>query len=172
MKIILLGYMGSGKSLIGIALSNILSCDFIDLDDYIEVQEKKNISEIFSKKGELHFRNIEKKHLETLLLNPKKQIIALGGGTPCYFDTMNSLLNNRNVRTVYLNVSVANLTKRLFKERTHRPLISHLNKEQELSEFIGKHFFERLPYYNKAHIKVDANKTPNEIVNEIVLKLF
>ena len=59
MKIVLLGYMASGKSTIGREISKKLDMKFIDLDDYISEKEKRSISEIFKAKGEIYFRSIE-----------------------------------------------------------------------------------------------------------------
>lgn len=172
MTIVLLGYMGCGKTFIGSQLSNVLNYEYLDLDAYIETEERMTIADIFKEKGELYFRKIEKTYLEALLKQSDKRIISLGGGTPCYFDTMETLIANSKVKTIYLKVSIPVLTARLFKEKSHRPLISHLQTEDELSEFIGKHLFERSPFYNKSEIIVDANQAPTDIINQVVLQLF
>ena len=63
---------------------------------------------------------------------------------------MELLQKASNVKTVYLNASVSFLAKRLLPEKQQRPLIQHLDSESALREFIGKHLFERLPFYQKA----------------------
>ena len=78
-NLVLVGMMGSGKSLIGKILSKKLDFDFIDTDNKIEEKEKKTISEIFKNNGEKYFRNIEELiSIKSLKLNNK--VIALGGG--------------------------------------------------------------------------------------------
>ena len=71
MSIVLIGYMASGKSLIGKKLAKELECAFYDLDTFIEKQEGMKISEIFSKRGEVYFRKIESIFLKQLLKNKK-----------------------------------------------------------------------------------------------------
>lgn len=172
MKIILLGYMGSGKTFVGSELANVLEVDFIDLDVYIQEKEQLKISDIFFKKGEIYFRKIERKYLEELLENDKKCVISLGGGTPCYFDTITFLKNRPTVTTIYLEVSVVNLCNRLFLQKAQRPLIAHLKTKEALVEFVGKHLFERVVFYNKATVKVNANTNAKAIVRQIVAQLF
>jgi len=75
-SIILFGYMGVGKSYIGRKLSKKLMIDFIDLDNYIESHENKSISNIFFEKGEVYFRNIENKYLESILNKNFKCVIS------------------------------------------------------------------------------------------------
>lgn len=172
MKIVLLGYMASGKSLIGKQLSNVLDYKFIDLDNYIESEEQDSVKSVFATKGELYFRKIERKYLKQILEEEGKYIISLGGGTPCYYDTMQDLVKNKFVKTVYLKVSIPELVKRLEKEKSKRPLIAHLKEKNDLVEFIGKHLFERNNFYNQAEIVLDANKKVNEIIEKLLLKLF
>jgi shikimate kinase len=171
-KIILLGYMGSGKSLIGSQLAKALDFQFKDLDDFIEETEGKQISAIFQSKGELYFRTRERACLETLLQSSQSLVISLGGGTPCYFNNMEYLQGIDGLQSFFLSSSIQTLSERLFKEKDSRPLISHIRDMDQLREFIGKHLFERNPYYQKAQnqIKVDY-KTANEIVSEIKNRL-
>ena len=123
MNIVLLGYMASGKSKIGKELAKVLSYEFKDLDSCIEIAEGKSINEIFNKSGELYFRKKEKEYLKSLLKTSNNSIISLGGGTPCYFNTMEELLLNNDLTTVYLNVSIPVLVNRLKPEMYKRPLI-------------------------------------------------
>ena len=78
------------------------------------------------------------------------------------------LITNSNAHSVYLKASIKTLADRLFKERNKRPMISHINNEEVLLEYIGKHLFERLPFYGKAsHIVSVDNATPQEIAISI-----
>ncbi|WP_452598982.1 shikimate kinase [Pontimicrobium sp. MEBiC01747] len=172
MNIILLGYMASGKSLIGKKLAEALHYNYIDLDAYIESEEQNSVSELFDKKGELFFRKVEHKHLNTLLDTSEKTVISLGGGTPCYYNTMALLKANENFKTIYLRVSIPELVNRLKTEKEQRPIIAHIETEELLTEFIGKHLFERSNFYNQADVTIDANENPEAIIEAILLKLF
>lgn len=164
--------MASGKSLIGSKLSESIGYLFIDLDNYIEEQEQKSISEIFKSKGELYFRKRERFYLNELLNKDEKLIISTGGGTPCYYDTMEFIKNAENRIAVYLKVALQVLVKRLSKEKEKRPLVAHLKTDEALVEFIGKHLFERNQYYTQAHLIIDANENVDTIIEKIVLELF
>ena len=172
MKIFLLGYMGSGKSATGKRLSEKRGCRYRDLDEIIETNYGRSISEIFEEKGELFFRKFEYQTLQRVVEDPKDEIIALGGGTPCYGNNM-EIIKNSGAKSFYLKLNVENLTERLFKERSHRPLISHLENKPELEEFIRKHLFERGFYYNQSDFIVDCNeRSIDEVVEAINEKLL
>jgi len=171
-SIILIGYMGVGKSFIGKILSKELKFKFIDLDTYIESKEKKTINDLFKEKGEIFFRNIEKKYLNNLLSENSKYIISTGGGTPCYSNNLDLINNNNNVKSIYLKASISILTDRLFIDIHNRPLISHLNSKKELNNYISKHLFERSNFYNQADIIIDVdNKKIKEIIYQITEEL-
>lgn len=172
MTLFLVGYMGSGKSVIGSKLAEVLDYEFIDLDRFIEREEGESIKNIFQKQGEIYFRKIENKYLKEVI-NLDNTIISLGGGTPCYGNNMNLILNADNTLVVYLKASIQTLVGRLFKEKSKRPLLSHLELESELMEFIGKHLFERAPFYEQSNFVVKTNDlTIDAIVHHIILKLF
>ncbi len=172
MIIILIGYMGSGKSTIGQKLSETLHMDYLDLDAYIEKKEALTISELFRAKGEIYFRKIESHYLKDVL-SKDDLIVSLGGGTPCYGTNMQLIASAANVKSIYLKASIPQLTERLRKEKKDRPLISHLNTDEELVEFIGKHLFERSIYYSQAEITLSVDKkSVNDIVEAIVMELF
>jgi len=167
-KIILLGYMGSGKSAVGSLLKDQLGYDYWDLDDYLEEKMKAKIPEIFKSKGEIYFRKIERHYLEEVLKEEKKLVLSIGGGTPCYYDSMDYINEIDGVTTVYLNTSVKELSKRLFEAESDRPLLQHLNSMEEFQEFVGKHLFERSVFYNKAHHSVSTDgKSIEDVVTEI-----
>lgn len=173
MKIILVGYMGSGKSSIGQQLATRLNYTFKDLDTAIESSEGANVTTIFSEKGEIYFRKKENTVLKELISSSENIVLATGGGTPCYGNVMELLLSEEDCVTVYLKGSVAVLTDRLFLEKEKRPLISHLETKELLNDFIRKHLFERSYYYNQASLKVDIDDASIEgIVETILLKLL
>ncbi len=172
MKIVLLGYMGSGKTTIGKLLAESINYSFLDLDVLIEKEEQLSIPELFSKKGEIYFRKNERKVLEDVLAAYPNIVLATGGGTPCFGDTIDYLDSLEDVKTVYLKASSEVLTDRLFKEKLKRPLISHLQTKEILNDFIRKHLFERSFYYNRSAFNIQTDKkTIDEIIEEIKDKL-
>lgn len=167
MKIILLGYMASGKSTISKSVANILGIEAIDLDDYIVKNEKNSIKNIFNHKGEIYFRNCENIYLKELLNNQQSFVLALGGGTPCYANNMDLIKNKGN--SFYLKANLNTLFERLHLEKESRPLISELS-DDKLKEFIAKHLFERRVFYEKATHTINIDKKSiKEIVDEILL---
>lgn len=169
MNIVLIGYMGSGKSLIGKELASKNHLKFIDLDAYIEKNENQTISELFSNKGHIYFRLKESEYLKDILTNNHNIVLSLGGGTPCYGNNLD-LINNYSI-SIYLKTSIKILSNRLMKEKYERPLIANLS-DDKLEEFIGKHLFERGTFYEKANFSVlTDNKTIIDILSEIELFL-
>lgn len=172
MKIVLCGYMGSGKSQVGRLLASKLGLVFFDLDDQIEKNQQKSIKKIFSEKGEIFFRKKENEVLKELLNAPENFILSLGGGTPSYADNLEILKNNKEVRLIYLKVELNELTKRLFNEKEKRPLISGQESRESLNDFIRKHLFERQYYYLQSDIILDVSELSiEETVNSLVKQL-
>ncbi|HEY9168894.1 MAG TPA: shikimate kinase [Lutibacter sp.] len=167
MKIVLLGYMASGKSAVGSILSEKLNIQFIDLDEFIEEREQLSISQIFETKGEVYFRKIEGVYLYELLDSKENAVISLGGGTPCYGNNM-SFIENMST-SFYLKATINTIFERLKNETSQRPLVATIGAEN-LKEYIAKHLFERTPYYDSAnHIILVNDKTLNQIADEILL---
>lgn len=165
--IILLGYMGCGKSTIGEQLADELNFAFIDLDVVLSAEQKCTIPELFQQKGPKEFRQLEHQTLIQVLKSTSKCVLSLGGGTPCYYDTMERI-DKVTPNVFYLNASPMTLVKRLFSVKNSRPLISHITTEENLKDFIAKHLFERKNFYTQAKhtINVD-NKTITEVVKAI-----
>ena len=147
-KIILLGYMGCGKSTIGAHIATSLSLPFQDLDVFIAEQEGKSIPEIFQEKGEIYFRRQEQEHLKRLLALPYPMVVALGGGTPCYGKAM-ELVREATPYRFYLQLPAKELVARLSLQQEQRPLIRGIAKEN-LEEFVNIHLFERAAFYTQA----------------------
>jgi shikimate kinase len=167
--IVLLGYMGSGKTTVGQDLANVLGCDHLDLDQYVEVRENSTISELIEEKGIIYFRKQEKIWLEKIMSATKNTVLSLGGGTPCYYDNMKSIVDNPKTTSIYLRANVPFLTQRLFPEKSHRPLIAQNQSKEELAEFIGKHLLERSMYYDQAELTISIQgKSSEQIVQEII----
>ena len=173
MKIVLLGYMGSGKTVVAKQLAIALQYSFVDLDIAIEEDQNLSLKKLFETKGELYFRSKEKAVLNSLLDSTQDMVLALGGGTPCYGDVMQKLTSTKEVITIYLGAEIDTLTHRLFSQLQTRPLISHISDKEVLRDFIRKHLFERSFYYHQAHYKIAVDQKPvQEIAREIVALLF
>ena len=169
MIISLVGYMGSGKSHISKILSTELHHKLLDLDKEISLKFKKSIPEIFQEHGEIYFRKKEREILENLLQEKENSVLCVGGGTPTFYKNMESI--NEKSTSFFLRTSVGTLVERLMKNKERRPLLARI-PDDELAEFIAKHLFERNQFYQKAnHIIETDHKSPEEIVNEIILKV-
>ena len=155
MNIVLIGYMGSGKSLIGSHLAKKIDYKFIDLDQYIEKKEARSISKIFEDSGDIYFRKIETKYLIKCLSENNNIVLSVGGGTPCYNDNLTHINSTNNI-SIYLKNKNVELSKRLYKNNNNRPLILTIKSEQKMIEFVSKHLFEREVFYNKANVTIDC----------------
>ena len=161
--------MGSGKTLVSKELSILNNLKIFDLDTEISKQNNSSIAEIFKKKGEIFFRKTEKEVLEKILSTEKNIILSLGGGTPCYYNNIDSI--NEKTISVFLKTNVKNLAQRLSSEKDKRPLIQNISNE-DLPEFIAKHLFERNPFYNQAKITINTdNLSAREIAEEILTQI-
>lgn len=165
-KVVLCGYMGSGKSVVGRMLAESLNIPHLDLDDYIAAQEGMEVAEIIRKKGEIYFRKSEYQYFNELMNEANSFVLSLGGGTPVY--SGNHLrLKEPGVRSVYLRASIPELIGRLKNEKQQRPLLDGLTGT-ELEEYIGKHLLERQPFYFAAeHVVPVDGKSVAEVVSEI-----
>jgi shikimate kinase len=154
MNYFLIGMPGSGKSTLGKELSRSLNLTYIDLDEWIESEEGITIPEIFEKFGQDYFRNRETDALKHMISNHGSALISTGGGAPCFNRNMD-LINSGGV-SIFLNVSLDELFKRLRLGKQNRPLVQGLS-DSELFEKIEKMLFDRLPYYNQAKVKVEGD---------------
>ena len=168
MNIVLIGYMGSGKSLIGSHLAKKIDYKFIDLDQYIEKNEACSISKIFKDLGDIYFRKIETKYLIECLSENNNIVLSLGGGTPCYNDNLTHINSTNNI-SIYLKNNNVELSKRLYKNNNDRPLISTIKSEQKMIEFVSKHLFEREVFYNKASIIIDCYKKDISAICDLII---
>ena len=161
--------MGSGKTLVSKELSVLNNFKIFDLDTEISKQKNRSITEIFKEKGEIFFRKTEKEVLEKILSTEKNIILSLGGGTPCYYNNIDSI--NEKTISVFLKTNVKTLAQRLSSEKDKRPLIQNISNE-DLPEFIAKHLFERNPFYNQAKITINTdNLSAREIAEEILIQI-
>jgi len=167
-RIILIGYMGSGKTTIGRQLAMALGLQFYDLDWYIEMRYHKKVSEIFAEHGEEYFRDLEQRMLHEVA-EFEDVVISCGGGTPCHGDNMEYM--NQQAETVYLKATPEVLCMHLEMGRTVRPLI--LGKSgDELLQFIKDSLVEREPYYSQAKHTLDVSLMDNFEKISITLDLL
>ncbi|MDH4471090.1 MAG: shikimate kinase [Fluviicola sp.] len=163
MKIILVGFMGSGKSTVGKQLAAKLQLPFIDSDAWIEEQTGSSVSRIFELEGESGFREWEQRFVSQL--NKEPQVVSCGGGLPCFNDLMVNLKEQGTV--VYLKTSVETLVNRLILERADRPLVASVSEETFLEEITNR-LSAREPVYQQAHQIIETDgKSIQEIVDEI-----
>ena len=156
-RIIIIGYMGSGKTTVGKALSKDLGIPFYDLDWYIESRMRKTIPQIFAERGEEGFRKIEHNMLHEVA-EFEDVIISCGGGTPCFFDNMDYM--NGQGETVYLQASPDVLYDHLIMGKTERPLLKNKTPD-EMRKFIAEQLALRDPYYSKAKHTLNVDLLEN-----------
>lgn len=146
--IFIIGFTGVGKTTYGRKLAEALQVPFYDLDEVIERSEHQTIAEIFSKKGENYFRELEAKTLREIPTN-KFAIVACGGGTPCFHNNLDYLKEKGTV--VYLRKSPEEIYQQLSQtEIEKRPLLRG-KSPQEILEWIRETLAKREVFYLKAH---------------------
>ena len=152
-NIVLTGFMASGKTVVGKALSEKLGRKFIDTDLLVEEKCKMSIPEIFEKYGEEYFRKVEAEVIRETSLE-KGSVIATGGGV---------VLDSENIETLRKNATIVNLEScrdviiaRLSKDDGTRPL----NKGQDIEQILDR-FEKRKPFYDNCDIKVKITNEMN-----------
>ncbi|MEW6101024.1 MAG: shikimate kinase [Candidatus Omnitrophota bacterium] len=160
-NIYLVGFMGTGKTAAGKALAAKKKWQFLDLDELIELRQKRAIADIFAKEGEPYFRRIEKQALKEASLQ-KKFVVACGGGI--VLDEENIKIMRETGVMVCLTAPAKVILERT-KRYSHRPL---LNVSEPLKQI--EHLLKlRAPFYGKADNTIDTSrKTIKEIVDEIL----
>ena len=152
-RIIIIGYMGAGKTTVGKTLAQELNLPFYDLDWYIESRMRKTVKEIFDERGEEGFRLIEHNLLHEVA-EFEDVITSCGGGVPCFYDNMDYM--NQKGDTVYLKATPEVLYGHLKMGKSVRPLLQNKTSE-EVEEFIKEQLQVSEPFYSKAKYTLDVN---------------
>jgi shikimate kinase len=167
-NIFLIGFMGAGKSSLGKKLAKKMNFHFLDLDRQLEKENGESIPQIFENFGETYFRELEKKWLERF--NEQGFVIALGGGTPCFYNNM-ELIHQKGI-SLYLSCPVPVLASRLQNAKTVRPLIESIKDDEILlNSFITKNLAERECYYNQADLIIEGANLNAKKIEELALDL-
>ncbi|MDS1030057.1 shikimate kinase [Bacillota bacterium LX-D] len=161
LNIILIGFMGTGKSSVGRKLARKLNKEFIDTDQEIEQLIGLNITQIFKKYGEVRFRSEEKLMIEKIA-SKRNCVISTGGGTVLDPDNVAILKNNGIL--ICLTASPATVLSRVGKNN-NRPMLKNKSSLELISSLID----ERKPYYKCADFSVDTSDLD---IDEIVEKIF
>ena len=164
-RIFIVGFMGTGKSHWGKLWALRHQLTFIDLDVLIENAEPQSVVDIFENAGEEYFRVKEASILRDQLMH-ENCIISCGGGTPCFYDNMEWM--NENGYTVYLSATAPYMLKNIMDEKEKRPLIKNVN-EAELLFFVEQKLKERLPFYSKASLTLDAATLDENSLSQLLL---
>ena len=163
--IFLIGFMGSGKTTFGRKIATKLGLKFIDLDVALCIKyQVSSVKSLIESKGMEFFREAENETLKSLTLGDV--VVATGGGTPCYFGSMDWMKGKGVV--IFLNADEGVIYSRLKTTELHeRPLLKNLD-DRGLKEFIHTKLEERLPYYNRAHIIFDpVNEKMDSLLDKI-----
>ena len=158
-NVVLVGFMGSGKSTVGRRVAKLLNRPFIDSDNLIE-ERFDRIYTIFRTQGERQFRNIESSIIEEALVQDKLIVLSVGGGGFCSRRTAQICLDNAVV--FYLNCTFEICYNRI-RYDDNRPLVEKGKK------WLMQLYKSRLSYYSNASFAIDTNKSVNEAADELIL---
>ncbi len=168
MNIYLIGYMCSGKSTVGRLLSQRLGMRFCDIDDEIERCCNAAVSQIFAKRGEVEFRQLERKMLIDLC-DMDDVVVAAGGGTPCFFDNMRLMRSSGKV--VYLRLSDALLAERILATDVgSRPLLADCITADDMRCRVEEQMNMRRQFYEQADVAVGVDVA--DMLEDVVKKII
>ena len=149
MNIVLVGFMGTGKTVVAKALARELDRDYVSIDDMIIEHEGRSINSIFADKGEAYFRNVEKEIVKEVSVRDG-QVIDAGGGVVLDAENMSNLRTNGTI--ICLWADPAKVRERTMR-RGHRPLLNIKDPDKRIEELLES----RRPYYEKADHHIDTD---------------
>jgi len=160
-NIYLVGFMGTGKTVVGENLAKRLAREFVEMDAVIAEREGKKIVDIFDKKGEAYFRKLEKKLLKELCIKDNL-IISCGGGLICDKENLKRL---KETGIVFALTASPLVIYERTKKHLHRPILNVNDPQAKIKELLDK----RTPYYKQAQYSINTeNVLPEEIAAKIV----
>jgi shikimate kinase len=162
-NIALTGFMAVGKSAVGRALARKLKRRFIDLDKIVEKAEGMKVSDIFAQKGELYFRQCEKRALMTVL-GADNQVIATGGGA--ILDEESLRVVQQKALLVCLTANIDTLLERV-PSGTKRPLLNTADRKTRIEELLAL----RQDKYAQAHLAIDTTDLTIHQVAERIIEM-
>lgn len=163
-KVYIVGYMGAGKTTAARRLAQRLGWGVADTDALFEEKYKISVNDFFNKYDEPLYRKLESEVLKSTE-SLENVVVSTGGGTACYFDNMEWM--NQHGLTVFLRISPQAAVDRVIHSRHKRPLVEG-KTEEELTEFVQRHYTSRLPYYEQAQITVKAEDLDLENLIEMI----
>lgn len=164
MKVFLIGYMASGKTTAAKKLAKKLDVEFVDLDKEVVRSEGMSIPEIFKIKGELGFRKLERRELRKWI-NKDNYVMACGGGTPCYFESMDEM--NAAGVTIYLQMTAKAVVDRVQTAKEERPILKGLSEDKMLKK-VAFQIEKREAFYTRAEWTINGvNLDIDELVGMV-----
>ncbi len=165
-NIVLIGFMGTGKSTVGKVLSEKLTMNYLDTDSLIEEESQLSIDEIFEKHGVEFFRDLEKETIAKIS-DKENTIILCGGGVPLYNENIINL--RKNGKVILLEAGADTIYQRI-KDDTTRPLLKKQMKVEKIKEMLKQ---RKNVYHDNADIIIQTdNKTIDEISSQIITELY
>ena len=163
MNIYLVGFMGTGKTAVGLELAKKKKWPFVDLDELIELKEKRSIADIFSKKGETYFRKLERQALKEVA-KEKEFVVSCGGGIVTNEDNIKTMKESGKI--ICLSASPEIILERV-KGHTHRPLMNVTQPKKQIEQLLKL----RAPFYAKADKVIDTSHLSVEEVSARIMKI-
>jgi shikimate kinase len=164
-RIVLVGFMGAGKSSVAEILSHHLNCQWVDLDEFIESNENKTVAEIISNLGEEVFREIESDSLEQIMAAESLRVVSLGGGA--WMNEANrEIIKKNDCLSFWLNTPFETCWQRISQDKTSRPLAKNKTNARKL-------YKERKDSYALADVSltIKAKQAPEEIASKIISRI-
>lgn len=166
MRLYLIGMPGAGKTTLGRALATALELPFRDLDEEIVREEGRSVADVFLTEGEAYFRRREAAVLRNLVDRMPRMVLSTGGGTPCFHQNLEVLLQTG--LTLYLAVSVTELVRRLQHAASVRPLLAQLPDTAALENRLRETLAARQQFYDRAPLHCTAPTCTVEAIRQLL----
>jgi shikimate kinase len=163
-NIVLIGFMGTGKTTVGKILAKKLGMNFVDVDELIEKTTGLKISAVFARFGEAYFRDIETEIIKSITKD-SSQVIATGGGAVLRDENLNALKSNG---VVFCLTASEELIFDRIKDNNERPLLQVENPKEKIKELLAK----RMPRYMMADFIINTDGLTQEEVSEKIIKEY